>query len=269
MNLSMDEYTAFIFDLDGCIYSGNTVYPAAKELLDSLMRAGKHVLFLSNNSWQTSDTIRKKLLSMGLPVERAPILATTELVGQYLMDKYGALQLQAVGSEELKKCLQQVGHRVFPLGSQEKCDVLVVGLDQSFTYQKLCDCSQKLAIGGKLVVTNLDFYHPGEGGHRIPETGAFVEAIKAVAGISEVESIGKPAAYSFEMITKQIAVGPEACVMVGDNPYTDMQGAHAAGMFTVWISHGNKFPRDAKCKPDIVVNTIGELLDGLMNSNKR
>lgn len=261
MNSYLSKQSAFIFDLDGCIYSGNTVYPAAKELLRILRLSGKQVLFLSNNSRHAAETIRGKIATMGLPVEDMPILVATELVGQYLFDKYGIMRLQTVGSVELEECLKRSGHQVISFGFPQECDALVFGLDTAFSYEKLYECSRQLSLGGKLVATNLDFYHPGEGGHRIPETGALIEAVKAVAGIREVELIGKPSLYPFEQAVKRTGLSPEACVMIGDNPYTDIRGARSIGMVTIWISHGGEFPGDMGFRPDITVNSLEKLLE--------
>lgn len=151
MNSYLSKQSAFIFDLDGCIYSGNTVYPAAKELLRILRLSGKQVLFLSNNSRHASETIREKIATMGLPVEDMSILVATELVGQYLLDKYGIMRLQTVGSVELEECLKRSGHQVISFGFPQECDALVFGLDTAFSYEKLYECSRQLSLGGKLV----------------------------------------------------------------------------------------------------------------------
>lgn len=264
MSLNIKDYSAFIFDLDGCIYSGNTVYPGSKELLQFLIQSGKQVIFLSNNSTETSHTIRNKLIDMNLPAEDAPILVATELVGQYLAETYGALRVHPVGSVELELALTSAGHQVVSLGGGEACDFIVIGRDTSFSYQKLHDCTRSLMDGVKLIAANSDMYHPGEDGDRVPETGALIAAIQAVSEIHGVKSVGKPSHYPFYKIIKQTGLSPEQCVMVGDNPYTDVQGGHSAGMHTIWISHGKTFPAEFEFQPNLTVTAIGELLEWLI-----
>lgn len=146
------------------------------------------------------------------------------------------------------------------MGSKYPCDVVVVGRDPFFTYEKLCDCTRILTEGVKLVAVNPDLYHPGEDGSRVPETGALISAIQAVTGHTEIESIGKPFHYSFQKIMNLSGVKPGSCIMIGDNPYTDIQGGHLAGMHTVWISHGKPYPLELGFKPDVTISSIGELV---------
>ncbi len=48
-------------------------------------------------------------------------------------------------------------------------------------------------------------------------------------------------------------------LFVGDNPYTDIEGAHSVGMFTAWLSAGRQYPLDAP-KPDYIFMSIGDTI---------
>lgn len=268
MNFNLAKYMVFIFDLDGCIYSGNTLYSGSKELIEILIKMDKQIVFVTNNSREISTTIRTKLSKMGLPVSNIPILAATELVGSYLFERYGVVRIKVIGSIELEKSLKSAGHTVLPLSSREQCDFVVVGRDTSFNYEKLYECTRSIIDGGKLVATNLDLYHPDVDGKRVPETGGLIAAIKAVSGIDEVELIGKPSLYPYDFVIKQKGFSPESCVMIGDNPYTDIQGACSAGVNTVWISHGEFFPNEFDFEPNFTVNKIEDLLDHIVKDHE-
>jgi len=47
-------------------------------------------------------------------------------------------------------------------------------------------------------------------------------------------------------------------LFVGDNPYTDIIGAHGVGMKTAWIRMGRDSPGDAP-HPDFIVDHVEEL----------
>ena len=49
-------------------------------------------------------------------------------------------------------------------------------------------------------------------------------------------------------------------LFVGDNPYTDILGAHKVGMKTAWIKMDRDYPKDAPY-PDLIINDVEELLD--------
>ncbi|KON90033.1 hypothetical protein AF332_26625 [Sporosarcina globispora] len=263
MTLNMANCSTFIFDLDGTVYSGNRLYPGAQKLLQFLCHKKNQIFFLSNNSTDTAETIRKKLMGMNITVHDSHILVAAELAGDYLLEKYGRVRVKTFGTLALEHSIKAAGHMILPVGRREQSDVVVIGRDPFFTYEKLYDCTRSLIEGAKLVAVNPDKYHPGEDGSRVPETGALISAIQAVTGGSEVESVGKPSYFSFKKIFEQSSAEPESCIMIGDNPYTDIKGGYLAGMRTVWISHGQTFPLDLGFKPDVTVSCIDELLPSI------
>ena len=47
-------------------------------------------------------------------------------------------------------------------------------------------------------------------------------------------------------------------LFIGDNPYTDILGAHNVGMKTAWVKMDRDYPNDAPY-PDMIINNIEEL----------
>ncbi|KKI93480.1 hypothetical protein WQ54_04425 [Bacillus sp. SA1-12] len=58
------------------------------------------------------------------------------------MEKYGNVRVKTFGTLALEQSIKSSGHIVLSLGSKEPCDVVVVGRDPSFTYEKLYDCTR-------------------------------------------------------------------------------------------------------------------------------
>ena len=259
MKRNVEQITGFIFDLDGCIYSGDRIYNGSVELLTYLIAEGKDIYFLSNNSTDREATVRKKLMKMGLPVEDITILVATDFIGEYLLEYHGRAKLQVIGTAELKESLTMQGHRIYSLNDDELCDYVVVGRDPHFNYETLRQCVRAVMNGAKLIATNLDLYHPGEDGYRVPETGSLVAAIKAVSGVKDVPVVGKPFIYPFRKIIRQTGNELHRYVMIGDNPYTDVAGANEARLGTIWISHGEKFPEELDFRPNFVYSSMKEL----------
>ncbi|MGG3573447.1 HAD-IIA family hydrolase [Bacillus gobiensis] len=261
MNVYLNEFSVFIFDLDGCVYRNFSLYPGAKELINGLLNDDKKIYFLTNNSRDTSETIRKKLNEMGLNTDKIPIITMTEMIGKYLYEKNGASKILSVGSEELSAALQKEGHQLLTFDSEEICDFVVVGRDTEFTYEKLYTSTRFLTGKTKLVLVNPDFNHPGQEGENVPETGAIAAAIQAAAEITEISFVGKPNSYAYERILNEADVDVNQCVMIGDNPLTDIQGGASANMKTIWISHSKKFPQNLGIQPDITVHSMQELYE--------
>ena len=60
-------YSAYLFDLDGTIYVGDTLLPGAAETITALRKAGRRTIFLSNNPTKTRSQYTTKLMRMGIP----------------------------------------------------------------------------------------------------------------------------------------------------------------------------------------------------------
>ncbi|MEK7778079.1 MAG: HAD family hydrolase [Chloroflexota bacterium] len=78
---------------------------------------------------------------------------------------------------------------------------------------------------------------------------------------SEAARAYKPNPRPFQLIAGALGVPVEACLFVGDSQYDDVQGAHAAGMLTVWLNR-NGTPLDPRwAAPDYQVASLTEVLD--------
>ncbi|HWD55958.1 MAG TPA: HAD family hydrolase [Acidimicrobiales bacterium] len=100
-------------------------------------------------------------------------------------------------------------------------------------------------------------------GSRLPEKvglGGYFESVV----FAQDHRIAKPDKGIFEVVERQLGVGPEACVLVGDHPVNDVAGARGAGWRSVWIDRDGTapFPADGP-PPDAVVRRLIELPDVL------
>ncbi|MCK2217317.1 HAD family hydrolase [Actinomadura sp. ATCC 31491] len=77
--------------------------------------------------------------------------------------------------------------------------------------------------------------------------------------ISDAEGVRKPAAELFAIAARRCGTGLAAGGwMVGDNPATDVAGARAAGLRSVWIDHGT-WPAHA----NVADHVVGHVLAGV------
>ena len=94
-----------------------------------------------------------------------------------------------------------------------------------------------LARGLPLIVANPDLTHPGEDGPVI-ETGALLALLEACVPGARSCVAGKPSAHLFRVALGPVA--PEAAVMIGDNPDTDIAGARRLGMPSIHVGPGGQ-----------------------------
>jgi putative hydrolase of the HAD superfamily len=100
-------------------------------------------------------------------------------------------------------------------------------------------------------------------GSRLPETVGLSSYFESVV-FAQDHRVAKPDKGIFEVVERELGVGPEACVLVGDHPVNDVAGAHGAGWRSVWLDRGGAvlFPDDGP-RPDAVVASLTELPDTL------
>lgn len=107
-------------------------------------------------------------------------------------------------------------------------------------------------------------------GSRLPETVGLAGYFEAVV-FAQDHLVAKPDKGIFEVVERELSVGPSSCVLVGDHLVNDVSGAKRAGWSAVWIDRdgdgvGSWTDGDV---PDVTVNSLDELprvLDELSSS---
>ena len=100
-------------------------------------------------------------------------------------------------------------------------------------------------------------------GSRQPETAGLAGYFETVV-FAQDHRVAKPDKGIFDVVERELGVGPEVCVLVGDHPVNDVAGAHRAGWRSVWLDRDGavEFPADGP-RPDAVVAALTELPDVL------
>ena len=73
-------------------------------------------------------------------------------------------------------------------------------------------------------------------------------------------AIAKPNHLIFDLTLEALRVIPQRVIHVGDNIHTDVAGAAAVGITTVWVSGSTQTDLPFDVKPDFILQTILELL---------
>ncbi len=251
---------AFIFDLDGCVYSGETLLPGVDAVLETLRRSGRRVLFLTNNSRQAADELLDKLRRLGIAAIPEEILSAAEIAGPLARERYGPSRVLAAGSPRFLALLAAAGHTVLPPEDYRRAQVVVIGHDEEFGYQKLAALARAVRAGAAFVAVNLDPRLPVDAGEFLPGCGAIVEAVATAAGVRPVV-VGKPEPHLFQVALRRLGLPPQAVVMVGDSIHSDILGAQGVGLRTIWIAPPDADPVGAR--PDLTIRSYAELLPAL------
>ncbi|HTU03612.1 MAG TPA: HAD-IIA family hydrolase [Candidatus Sulfotelmatobacter sp.] len=251
---------AFIFDLDGCVYTGEALVPGVADVLAALRARKRRVLFLSNNSREDGRELQAKLDRLGIPARPEEVLSAAEFAGTFLQTRFGPSRVLAIGSPTLLRRVVQAGHRLIHAEEAGNAQVVLVGHDSGFTYETLAVLSRTVAAGAAFVAVNLDPRLPLEHGEFLPGCGALVEAVAAAAG-TRPEIVGKPRPHFFQAALGRLQVRPGEAAMIGDSLVADVQGAQGAGLNTIWLAPPGAVPGLAS--PDITIHAFAELLAAL------
>jgi 4-nitrophenyl phosphatase len=221
-----------IFDLDGCVWTGDVLVPGARELLGLLHEQRRGVAFVTNNSRARAATMHAKLTRLGIDARPEHVLTPLEILGEVIDARWGPSAVLAIGGEELETALTDSGHRLVSVDRYREARIVVVGNDFAFTYERLTAAARAVAAGAHFVTPNLDPRLPVEGGDFLPGCGAIVEAVAAASGVRPLV-VGKPEPPLFELALHRIGLGPADAAMVGDSIESDIRGARRVGLLSI------------------------------------
>lgn len=254
-------YTAYLFDLDGTIYLGDTLLPGAAETIAALHKAGRRTIFLSNNPTKTRAEYARKLTHMGIPTPVNDIINSSFVMVQWLLNEMPRARLFVVGEEPLKQDLRAAGFQLSETPGE--IDIVVASFDRTFVYQKLQIAFDAIRAGARLVATNPDRYCPVPGGGQ-PDCAAIIAAIEACTGATCEAVTGKPSPIMIKVVTDMLQVPPEQCMMVGDRLETDIRMGIDAGMATCLVLTGDATLEKllaSGLQPTLVLERIDGLLE--------
>jgi 4-nitrophenyl phosphatase len=244
----------FVFDLDGCVWSGGALNPGARETLAALHGAGRGLAFLTNNSRATAADIRRRLHAFGVTFAEHT-LTPLEIIGEVIARRFGPSRVLVIGAPELGDVIARAGHELVATQDYRRATVVAVGNDFDLTYERLTAAARAAAAGAPLVTPNVDPRLPLENGEFLPGCGALVEAIAVAAGVRPIV-VGKPEPPLFRIALERLGLESAATAMVGDSVASDIKGARQLGMRSVLYA-----PDGAASVPevDLVVRSFDEL----------
>lgn len=253
---------AFVFDLEGVFYAGNEVLPGGVDVLRILQARNLPHRFVTNISRAPAAAIRAHMAGLGLDPGENRIVAALDRVGRFLRRHYGSGRAYVLGADPLKSVIAAAGFEILRPDEEGKADLVVVGTDESITYQTLSAAARAVSRGAHFVAMNPDVRLPREDGTFSLGGGALVAAVHAAAGREPV-MFGKPASFLFEEALRELGVDAPQAVMVGDSLRTDIVGGHNAGMATVWVNRWGVVAGDPAVTADLEVKTVAELIPHL------
>lgn len=278
-----------IFDMDGVLYRGDAVMPAARQTLARLRAAGWQVFFATNNSSASRADYARRLERMELGGDVDHVITSAYATARYLerLDPRPR-DVQVVGADGLRVEIRATGIVVrdrastpgldAPPDAQRDtaamrrhlvsaelpatADTIVVGLDLHLTYAALAEAQRALLAGARFIASNRDRAYPVEG-RLLPGAGSIVAALEVASGRTAL-CIGKPEPFLFEEAVRRAGPDCGPVVVVGDAPEYDIVAAHCIGATGILVTTGLTPPDAAGAAggdavPDHVIASLDEL----------
>ena len=251
----------YIFDMDGTIYLGGTVFDFAIKFIDNLRSSGRRVLFFTNNASHTTEFYYSKLARLGFSPREGEIMTSGDVTIEYLKSHRAGKSVYLIGTDELVEDFKRRGINLVD-ESAESCDIVVSSFDTTLTYEKLNAACRFVRNGAEYLSTHPDFNCPVENGF-IPDSGAIAAFITASTG-KVPTYFGKPYKETVEMIEEVCGVNRKDMVIFGDRLYTDIALGKKHGVCAVLVLSGETLPEDVDKasiaeKPDFVFNSLDDV----------
>jgi glycerol 3-phosphatase-2 len=255
-------FRGVVFDLDGVVYLGDEVIPAAPAALDGVRGLGVRVAFVTNNSYRPPDLVAEKLNRLGVKAAPGEVLTSAQAAVRLLggREELDGIKVLVVGGPGLRQTLAKAGARLVDGSAWREAEVVVVGFDPELTYERVRTATLAIRAGARFVGSNPDTTLPTPEG-LWPGAGATLALLQASTGVRP-EVAGKPERPLLEEAAA--AIGPGPYLMVGDRADTDLDGAHRLGWATALVLSGVTRPADLPdlaVAPDQLLADVGGLLD--------
>jgi HAD superfamily hydrolase (TIGR01450 family) len=232
---ALGDYAAYLFDVDGTLLYPERAVPGAADALRSLRARGRSVLAVTNNSSLSRHDLGERFRAFGLPLEDVEVFSALAATAQYIAHHSPGARVHVFGNPGLRV---EIEGRGLVATDDVDVDYVVVGTHRGIDYERLTLAMRALLHGARFVAVNVDRMYVGEDGGLIPASGVFVAGLERAVGRGPDVVIGKPSVTLLHEAADSIGKPPAECLFVGDNPESDVVGAHAAGMDALLVLSG-------------------------------
>ncbi|HET6577444.1 MAG TPA: HAD-IIA family hydrolase [Gemmatimonadales bacterium] len=250
----------YLFDLDGTLYTGDAALPGAADTLARLRVRGVPFRLVTNTTSRSRRMLVERLAGYGFGVAGEEIVTAT-LAGMELLRAGGYARIAPFvpdgALEDLAGLVLAGGTSGRPRAPADA--VVVADLGERWTFALLQEAFEQLMAGAAFVALSRDRYFH-QGGRLVLDAGPFVAALEYAAGASATVA-GKPSPAFFRAAVRSLDLPPERVAMVGDDLWSDVDGAQRAGL-QGWLVRTGKFREDillgSGITPDRILSSVAD-----------
>jgi 4-nitrophenyl phosphatase len=279
-NNPMKSFTnvhALIIDMDGVLWHGDQPMPGLTDFFQTIRNQQIPFILATNNARLTQDQYVTKLAKMGVQVSPHEILTSSMATALYLTKHFtpSKTRIFVIGEDGATQPLVDLGFTLtglYELNEDKNnpnmgADVIVCGMDQKLSWDKLATATLNIRAGAKFIGTNADTTLPTERG-LTHGNGAILAALEAATGVVPT-IIGKPEPIIYQQALALLGIAPDQTVAIGDRLETDILGAVRTGIRSLMVLTGVSSEDDFKTvdyRPTWVMADIREVTQALKNA---
>lgn len=253
----------YLLDLDGTLYAGDSAIAGAAETIVRLRRRGTPFRLVTNTTSRSRAMLVQRLSRYGFEVKEEEIF-TAVLAGAELAREAGYV---TVAPFLPASALPDLSSLKLAGGSSgrspvARCQAVLLGdLGEGWSYRLMQEAFEHLLGGAAFLALSRDRYFL-QGDRLALDAGPFVAALEYATGRTATVA-GKPSPAFFAAAIRSLGIAdPGAVAMVGDDLWSDVEGATRAGL-RGWLVRTGKFREDAfresGITPDRVLASVAEL----------
>lgn len=249
------------------MYHEDHALPGAVELIRRLQDRGRKYACLTNST-SSPERLTSRLAGMGVEVAPEHIYTAAAAAADYVIEHFaGSAEARPrvfnLATEGIHEMLDGKVHWV--LSESEPCDAVICGVPLSVfaTDDRRRTAMLLLRQGASLVAICADRIYPSPRGLEFG-VGALAAMLAYAADVRPVYC-GKPEPLFFHELCHRLQVPPSRCVLIGDNPESDIAGGRAVGMKTILTLSGIITRQDlpdipSQRRADAVIQDLRDLL---------
>jgi HAD superfamily hydrolase (TIGR01458 family) len=246
-------------DIDGTLYFKGKPTSDAIETVSEIRKKGLKLLFFTNTDSKSPQLVLKTLNKYGFDITSeeiyTPIIALKEFLNENL-DKKSYF----ITTKELKKEFQE-----FPQvkGSEIPDFVILCDFHDNWDVSRLNHAFKYVLKGAKLIGSQGNIYYLDQNGEPVLDTGTFIGMISNASN-SPAQIFGKPSKQFFEQALKKIDLHKNEVIVIGDDIFSDIQGAKNSGLKGILVKTGKGSIHDSFSgdkEPDLVIENFSRILN--------
>lgn len=261
MNERLAQLRHIVFDMDGTIYLGRTLFKETIPFLALLRDLGIGYTFVTNNSSKSRAGYVHHLHEMGIIAPPDSVVTSAHATIHHIQKTLPeAKRLFVLTTENALEDWRLGGFEIV----DDDPDVVVVSYDPTLTFERLARTAYLISRGLPYLATHPDRNCPTDLPTVLPDCGAFCALFESATGRRPDAVPGKPSPEMIQEVMDRHGLTPQETAMIGDRLYTDVRMGRDAGALAILTLTGEANAEEAMSlppanRPDLIVSDLDDL----------